>query len=105
MSAVWNYFMISKDDSRVSVCNKCSSEVQRGGNKAKSFNTTNLISHLKSGHSQYVFKEYEAATMTKKTKPAGGIATARINARDLLTASRGYMLLNIDFCINQDNGL
>ena len=75
MSAVWNYFTISKDDSRVAVCNKCSSEVQRGGNKAKSFNTTNLISHLKSRHSQYVFKEYEAATMTKKTKPAGGNAT------------------------------
>ena len=76
MSAVWNYFTISKDDSRVAVCNKCSLEVQRGGNKAKSFNTTNLISHLKSRHSQsqYVFKEYEAATMTKKTNPAGGNA-------------------------------
>ena len=72
MSAVWNYFTISKDDSRVAVCNKCSLEVQRGGNKAKSFNTTNLISHLKSRHSQDVFKEYEATTMTKKTKPAGG---------------------------------
>ena len=72
MSAVWNYFTISKDDSRVAVCNKCSLEVQRGGNKAKSFNT---ISHLKSRHSQDVFKEYEAATMTKKTKLAGGNAS------------------------------
>ena len=77
MSAVWNYFTILKDDGRVAepVCNKCSSKVQRGGNEAKTFNTTNLISHLKSRHSQYVFKEYEAATMTKKTKPAEGNAT------------------------------
>ena len=32
------------------------------------------------------------------------LVTAPMNARNLLTASRRYMLLNIDFYINQDNG-
>src|SRR4029434_10311039 len=32
------------------------------------------------------------------------LVTEPINARNLLTASRRYMLLNIDFYINQDNG-
>lgn len=36
----------------VAICNKCSAKVQRGGKNAQSFNTTNLIFHLKSRHSK-----------------------------------------------------
>ncbi len=34
----------------IAICNVCSARILRGGKKASSFNTTNLISHLKGRH-------------------------------------------------------
>ena len=47
MSVVWNYFKVSMLNSKIAVCNECKAEVSRGAARTASFNTSNLISHLK----------------------------------------------------------
>ncbi|MBN3319266.1 RAI14 protein, partial [Atractosteus spatula] len=55
--------------------NRIAAEVQRGGNKVKNINTTNRITHLKTRHSNDLFKEYEAASISNKTKTVASAAT------------------------------
>lgn len=50
MSAVWRHFEICQTDNKVAICNLCKAQVMRGGVKQQSFNTTNMITHLKSRH-------------------------------------------------------
>ncbi len=56
-SALWLFFSLA-DDTKYAICNNCKLKVSRGGATTKSFNTTNLISHLKSRHPEE-FKKYE----------------------------------------------
>ncbi|XP_053285395.1 zinc finger BED domain-containing protein 4-like [Pleuronectes platessa] len=49
-SAVWDFFTVSVKDLRSAICKTCSSDISRGGNTNKDFNTTNLKAHLKSRH-------------------------------------------------------
>ncbi|XP_026087257.1 zinc finger BED domain-containing protein 4-like [Carassius auratus] len=51
MSAVWAHFKIRDDDSSKADCKLCSAKVSRGGKESTSFNTSNLIKHLKTHHS------------------------------------------------------
>ncbi|XP_053571558.1 uncharacterized protein LOC128661312 [Bombina bombina] len=50
MSAVWKYFKINEENPRMADCKLCSSKLSRGGAKVSSYNTSNLIKHLKLKH-------------------------------------------------------
>ncbi|KAK0154005.1 Zinc finger BED domain-containing protein 4 [Merluccius polli] len=50
MSAVWKHFTLETPKSKTATCNVCKAVVQRGGSTAATFNTTNLIKHLKKHH-------------------------------------------------------
>ena len=65
MSAVWAYFTVSREDTRIAVCNTCKVEVMRGGCRVKSFNTINLMSHLKNRHPE-VHKQCQEANVASK---------------------------------------
>ncbi|KAJ8349109.1 hypothetical protein SKAU_G00276980 [Synaphobranchus kaupii] len=66
-SIVWDFFTVSDEDISRAICIKCSGNISRGGKKTSSFNTTNLISHLKNQH-RYdgVLKAYEDACAAKE---------------------------------------
>ena len=57
-SAIWSYFTI-KQDAHFVECNTCKAEVSRGGKNSKTFNTTNIVNHLKAKHINE-YKKYEA---------------------------------------------
>ena len=48
-SPVWKFFVIA-EDIKYAKCNTFNELVPRGGGNMKSFNTTNLVNHLKSKH-------------------------------------------------------
>ncbi|CAI5676938.1 unnamed protein product [Oreochromis niloticus] len=50
MSAVWTYFKISEDDRSKAECKLCTRKVSRGGKESTSFNTSNLIKHMRTHH-------------------------------------------------------
>ncbi len=68
MSAVWAYFIVKKEDTRLAICNSCKCEVMRGGNRTKNFSTSNLISHLKFRHTE-IYKDYQMKVTAKQTLP------------------------------------
>ena len=51
-----SYFVV-KEDAHFVECNKCKEQISRGGRNSKTFNTTNLVQHLRK-HSKE-FKKYE----------------------------------------------
>ena len=48
-SPIWDYYTIG-EDAKFAICKSCGKAVSRSGNSAKVYNTTNLVSHLKSAH-------------------------------------------------------
>ena len=67
-SPVWSFFTVAEDDNAVTICKAYSARIARGGKKSSSFNTTNLIAHLKSRHrGEEVFKEHEAVAAAAST--------------------------------------
>lgn len=69
MSAVWAHFKVSeKENGRYAICNKCSSEISRGGTSSKDFNTSNLITHLKSRHVEDYNEYLKAKVATTKVQ-------------------------------------
>ncbi len=46
-SPVWNHFAVSDNDESFAICKHCKKRVPRGGKSKKSYNTTNLVNHLK----------------------------------------------------------
>lgn len=50
MSAVWKYFLLETPQSKTATCNVCKAVVPRGGSSVATYNTTNLIKHLKKHH-------------------------------------------------------
>lgn len=63
MSAVWKYFKICDGDKTKAECTLCAIKVSRGGAKPSSFNTSNLIKHLKNKHEAeykaFIFVRYK----------------------------------------------
>lgn len=77
-SPAWLFFSVAEDDKSVAVCKTCSARIPRGGKKASSFNTTNLIAHLKSHHrGEAVLSEYEAAAASSVKPKATSTTTGR----------------------------
>ena len=56
-SPIWSFFSIAKD-SKYAVCKSCQQKISRGGATTKTFNTSNLVSHLKNKHVEE-HKEFE----------------------------------------------
>lgn len=57
-SAIWSFFSVG-DDTKYGVCGVCRQKVSiGGGSTTKTFNTSNLINHLKTNHKDE-FKKYE----------------------------------------------
>lgn len=69
MSVIWKFFEICETDVTHASCNACKRLVPRGGNKPSSFNTTNLIRHLKSFHSKEHNDFLQLTSEKKKTTP------------------------------------
>lgn len=57
-SLVWKYFQVSEHDSAFAICNECKGKIRRGGENRSSFNTSNLVSHLKCHHDA-LWKKYQ----------------------------------------------
>jgi hypothetical protein len=53
-SNIWQFFTLA-ENTKFANCKKCSQAVSRGGTTAKTYNTTNLVNHLKKNHAD----EYE----------------------------------------------
>ena len=51
-SPIWDYFTIDDDQTHITISKECRQKVSRGGKNTKSYNTTNLIQHLKANHSE-----------------------------------------------------
>ena len=64
-SPVWKFFVIA-EDIKYAKCNTCNELVPRGGGSMKSFNTTNLVNHLKSKHHE----EFDKFQDIRKNKEA-----------------------------------
>ncbi len=48
-SPIWSFYSVG-EDSKFAVYNGCGQKVSRGGATTKTYNTSNLVSHLKSKH-------------------------------------------------------
>ena len=75
MAIVWEYFTVSEKDPRYAVCNACKTDISRGETDRKSFNTSNLIGHLKSRHAA-VYSDYLQADHKRKNEAAKKAKTA-----------------------------
>ena len=75
-SPIWDYFTVN-EDAHYAVCNVCQISISRGGKNTKTFNTTNIVQHLKSKHIDE-FKKYQRAQ-------AGKIAEQQTNSTKQLT--------------------
>ena len=49
-SPIWDYFVVA-EDTTVASCKVCCETISRGGKCAKTFNTSNMVYHLKVKHS------------------------------------------------------
>ena len=63
-AVIWDYFSISDTFASCAVCKDCMSH---GGSCVKSFNTTNLIDHLKKKHSSD-YADYEEKKKIRELK-------------------------------------
>uniref|UniRef100_A0A1X7UCS7 BED-type domain-containing protein n=1 Tax=Amphimedon queenslandica TaxID=400682 RepID=A0A1X7UCS7_AMPQE len=67
-SPMWSHFTVKRDNERSAVCKHCCKEISRGGRSSETYNTTNLVNHLKTEHVSGPFKKYskdvEAASKT-----------------------------------------
>jgi len=57
MSSIWSFSSLD-EHSKYAVCDDCKQKVARGGTTTKTYNTSNLVSHLKINH-QELYKRFE----------------------------------------------
>lgn len=79
-SPIWNYFTVA-EDTTYGKCNSCSTLVSRGGNSAKNYNTTNLVSHLKTDQ-KTLHDEYEAKRREANTREACFETTVLVESQE-----------------------
>ena len=80
-AVIWDFFTVSEDSDKFASCSICKDLVSHGGSCVKSFNTTNLIDHLKKKHpGDYVDyeekKKIRDLKEMKKTKGTNGFPAA-----------------------------
>ena len=64
---IWDYFKVSERNQCFAVCQQCKNKVSRGGSTVKTFNTSNLINHLRREHPTD-FKDYEEKKKVQELK-------------------------------------
>ena len=83
-SPVWEFYCLS-EDTKYAICKACNMLVSRGGGTTKSYNTTNLVAHLKANHADEYAKftelktkkDSERETARKDRTRSGGIGGLR----------------------------
>ena len=83
-SPVWEFYCLS-EDTKYAICKTCNMLVSRGGGTTKSYNTTNLVAHLKANHADEYAKftelktkkDSERETARKDRTRSGGIGGLR----------------------------
>ena len=94
-SPVWEFFVVA-EDTKFALCKKCTEFIARGGETTKSFNTSNLVYHLKTKHLEDFrrfltlkeTKESERKTLKKERsakKSVGGLRQLTLQRREDLT--------------------
>ena len=94
-SPVWEFFVVA-EDTKFAQCKKCTKFIARGGETTKSFNTSNLVYHLKTKHLEDFrrfltlkeTKESERKTLKKERsekKSVGGLRQLTLQRREDLT--------------------
>ena len=74
-SPIWDHFVVG-EDSKFAICRVCEKSISRGGRNTKTYNTTNLVHHLRTKHNeQYV--EYEKALERVEQDKGKGKAVPR----------------------------
>ena len=72
-SPIWEFFIVG-EDIRLAKCDDCGEHISRGGKTTSTYNTMNLVYHLKTKHVDK-FHDYpkllEAAKETPSTKEKG----------------------------------
>ena len=79
-SPVWGYFKVG-EDSKYSICNSCGESVSHGGKTTKTFNTTNLVYHMKSTQTDLHSKREKKCKMMKEAEEKA--ATSSSSSRQL----------------------
>ena len=84
-----DFFAVNSLDISKANCNICNSCVSRGGKEAKSYSTTNLISHLKNKHvSEFAqFNKAKSTHAMKRSPSASPSATFQPTITDVLDRS------------------
>ena len=82
---IWDYFKIVADDEKYCICSVCSKRVSRGGKTVKTFNTSNMIDHIRKKHTND-YKDYESKKKIQKIKKSQVIT-------DKQTATKGRQQL------------
>ena len=70
-SLIWSFFSIA-EDTKYAIFIDCKQKISRGGSKTKTFNTSNLVSHLKSKHIEDFrkFKALQVSSTATTEKPS-----------------------------------
>ena len=71
-SPIWDYFKVG-EDTKFAVCNVCGQSISRGGKTTKTFNTTNLVYHIRGTHAELhseLLKKCDERTKEKASAPS-----------------------------------
>jgi hypothetical protein len=74
-SAVWNFFKVNVSDNTHVLCSTCGESVSRGGKDSRSFNTSNLTSHLRRQHPDQLRQVEEESKRKRPGTPSTPTAT------------------------------
>ena len=86
-SPIWQYFLCTTEDSRVVNCKVCGDQVSRGGSSTKTFNTTNMVYHLKKHKEE--FAAYSASASKGKNPAAATPSNSQPTLLQLAERSKG----------------
>ena len=84
---IWDYFKIVAADEKYCICSVCSERVSRGGKTVKTFNTSNMIDHVRKKHPND-YKDYESKKKIQEIKKLQEIT-------DKQTATKGRHQLTL----------
>ena len=84
-AVIWAYYTLDPEDTKFAKCNTCGEKVSRGGNSAKSHNTTNLVNHVKKKHTE-VFHEFTEKRLQSENESGKGNKKSLLKQTTLLEA-------------------
>ena len=71
-SPIWDYFKVG-EDTKFGICNACGQSISHGGKTTKTFNTTNLVYHIRGMHAELhseLLKKCDERTKEKISAPS-----------------------------------